>query len=133
MDGNGLKSNRPSVHFGDCVVSVSKIILNKFPARLLLRPKKIIQNVKKKITGSIIGPAMGGPRNFVPINAPGMGRFQLFDLLCYSKLMIRVWVRNWDRVRVTVRVIVVVRLRVSKELGSGYVQCLIWGLGLDNR
>ena len=49
--------------------------------------------------------------------------------------MIRVWVRVriWDRVRVTVRVIVAVRLRVSKELGSGYVQCLIWGLGSDNR
>ena len=50
--------------------------------------------------------------------------------------MIRVWVRIWDRVRVTVRVIVTVRLRVSKELGSGYVQCLIRGLetlGLDNR
>ena len=36
-------------------------------------------------------------------------------------------------VRVTVRVIVTVRVRVSKELGSGYVQGLIWGLGLDNR
>ena len=49
--------------------------------------------------------------------------------------MIRVWVTIWDRVRVTVKVIVTVRLRVSKELelGSGYVQCLIWGLGLDNR
>ena len=49
--------------------------------------------------------------------------------------MIRVWVRVmiWDRLRVTVQVIVAVRLRVSKELGSGYVQCLIWGLGLDNR
>ena len=35
--------------------------------------------------------------------------------------MIRVWVRvsSWDRVRVTVRVIVVVR--VSKELGSELV------------
>ncbi len=31
--------------------------------------------------------------------------------------MIRVWVMIWDRVRVIVRVIVVVR--VSKELGSG--------------
>ena len=49
--------------------------------------------------------------------------------------MIRVWVRVriWVSVRVTVRVIVAVRLRVSKELGSGYVQCLIWGLVLDNR
>ena len=37
--------------------------------------------------------------------------------------MIRVWVRvsSWDRVRVTVRVIVVVRVRVSKELGSELV------------
>ena len=35
--------------------------------------------------------------------------------------MISVWVRvmNWDRVRVIVRVIVAVRVRVSKELGSG--------------
>ena len=42
--------------------------------------------------------------------------------------MIRIWVRVriWDRV--TVRVIVTVR--VSKELGSGQVQGLIWGLGL---
>ena len=49
--------------------------------------------------------------------------------------MIMVWVRVriWDRVRVTVRVIVAVRVRVSKELGSGQVQCLNWGLGLDNR
>ena len=31
--------------------------------------------------------------------------------------MIRVWVRIWDRVRVTGRVIVTVR--VNKELGSG--------------
>ena len=37
--------------------------------------------------------------------------------------MIRGWVRVmiWDRVRVTVRDIVTVRVRVSKELGSGYV------------
>ena len=40
-------------------------------------------------------------------------------------------IRVWDRVRVIVRVIVAVR--VSKELGSGKVQGLIWGLGLDNR
>ena len=35
--------------------------------------------------------------------------------------MIRVWVRVriWDRVRVTVWDIVTVRVRVSKELGSG--------------
>ncbi len=35
--------------------------------------------------------------------------------------MIRVWVRfrNWDRVRVIVRVIVAGRARVSKELVSG--------------
>ena len=33
--------------------------------------------------------------------------------------MIRVWVMIWDRVRVTVRVIVAVRVRVSKELLSG--------------
>ena len=33
--------------------------------------------------------------------------------------MIGVWVRIWDRVRVTVSVIVTVRVRVSKELGSG--------------
>ena len=35
--------------------------------------------------------------------------------------MIRVWVREgiWDRVRVTVSVIVTVRVRVSKELVSG--------------
>ena len=47
--------------------------------------------------------------------------------------MIRVWVRVriWDRVRVIVKVIVAVR--VSKELGSGSVQGLIWGLWLDNR
>ena len=34
--------------------------------------------------------------------------------------MIRVWVRvrSWDMVRVIVRVIVAVRVRVSKELGS---------------
>ncbi len=41
-------------------------------------------------------------------------------------------IRVWDRVRVIVRVIVAVRVRVSKELGSGSVQGLIWGLGLDN-
>ncbi len=33
--------------------------------------------------------------------------------------MIRVWVIIWDRVRVTVKVIVTVKVRVSKELGSG--------------
>ena len=33
--------------------------------------------------------------------------------------MIGVWVRIWDRVRVTVSVIVTVRVRVSKALGSG--------------
>ena len=35
--------------------------------------------------------------------------------------MIRVWVRVmiWDRVRVIVKVIVAVRVRDSKELGSG--------------
>ena len=33
--------------------------------------------------------------------------------------MISVRVRIWDRVRVTVRVIVTVRDRVNKELGSG--------------
>ena len=35
--------------------------------------------------------------------------------------MIRVWVREgiWDKVRVTVRVIVTFRVRVCKELGSG--------------
>ena len=33
--------------------------------------------------------------------------------------MIRVWVMIWDRVRVIVRAIVAVRVRVSKELGSG--------------
>ena len=49
--------------------------------------------------------------------------------------MIRVWVRVriWDRVRVTVMVIVAVRVRVSRESGSALVQCLIWGLGLNNR
>ena len=49
--------------------------------------------------------------------------------------MIMVWVRVriWVSVRVTVRVIVAVRRMVSKELGSRYVQCLIWGLVLDNR
>ena len=54
MDGNGLKSNRQSAHFGDCVVSVSKIISKKIPARLLFRQKE----KKKKVDGSIIGPAM---------------------------------------------------------------------------
>ena len=33
--------------------------------------------------------------------------------------MIRVWVRICDRVGVIVRVILAVRVRVSKELGSG--------------
>ena len=47
--------------------------------------------------------------------------------------MIRDWVRILDRARVTVRVIVTVRVRDSKELGSGYVCGLIWGLGLDYR
>ena len=49
--------------------------------------------------------------------------------------MIRVWVRVriWDRVSVTVKVSVAVRFIVSKELGSGYVQCLILGLWLDSR
>ena len=71
MDGNGLKSNRQSAHFGDCVVSVSKIISKKIPARLLFRPKNIIKNLRKlkkikkikkiKFAGSIIGPAMAGP------------------------------------------------------------------------
>ena len=28
--------------------------------------------------------AVPGPRNFFPINAPGMGRFKLFDLVGYS-------------------------------------------------
>ena len=62
MDGNGLKSNRQSAHFGDCVVSVSKIISKKIPARLLFRQKKKkIPKRKKKVDGSIIGPAMAGP------------------------------------------------------------------------
>ena len=47
MDGNGLKSNRQSVHFGDCVVSVSIIISKKIPARLLFRPKKYNKKIKK--------------------------------------------------------------------------------------
>ena len=47
MDGNGLKSNRQSAHFGDCVVSVSKIISKKIPARLLFRPKKYSKKYKK--------------------------------------------------------------------------------------
>ena len=56
---------------------------------------------------------------FFPINAPGMGRFKLFDLVGYSFKMIRVWVRVriWYRVRDIVKVNVAVR--VSKELGSG--------------
>ena len=62
IDGNGLKTNRQSAHFGDCEVSVSKIISKKIPHR----PKNIIQNLRKKIknkkfAGSIIGPAMAGP------------------------------------------------------------------------
>ena len=54
---------------------------------------------------------------FFPINAPGMGRFKLFDLVGYSYIMIRVWVmvRIWDRVRVTVKVIVAI-------LGLGLVK-----------
>ena len=43
-----------------------------------------------------------------PINAPGMGRFKLFDLVVWVRVSI------WDRVRVIVRVIVPVRVRVSK-------------------
>ena len=64
VDGNGLKSNRQSAHFGDCVISVSKIISKKIRARLLLRPKKYdkkCKKIKNKIAGSIIGPAMAGP------------------------------------------------------------------------
>ena len=58
MDGNGLKSNCQSVHFGDCVVSVSKIISKKSRLDYYSGQKNII---KKKIAGSIIGPAMAGP------------------------------------------------------------------------
>ena len=58
---------------------------------------------------------------FFPINAPGMGRFQLLNLVGYSFIRVWVRVRIWDMVRVTIRVIVTVRVRVSKELGSGYV------------
>ena len=63
--GNGLKTNRQSARFGDCVVSVSKIISKKIPVRLLFRPKKCNKKFKKikkkKFAGSIIGPAMAGP------------------------------------------------------------------------
>ena len=64
VDGNGLKSNRQNAHFGDCVISVSKIISKKIPARLLFRPKKDnkkFKKIKNKFAGSIIGPAMAGP------------------------------------------------------------------------
>ena len=45
--GNGLKTNRQSARFGDCVVSVSKIISKKIPVRLLFRPKKCNKKFKK--------------------------------------------------------------------------------------
>ena len=64
VDRNGLKSNRQSAHFGDCVISVSKIISKKIPARLLFWPKKSnkkFKKIKNKFAGSIIGPAMAGP------------------------------------------------------------------------
>ncbi len=64
MDGNGLKSNRQSAHFGDCVVSVSKIISKKNPGSIIIPAKKYnkkFKKKKKKIAGSIIGPAMAGP------------------------------------------------------------------------
>ena len=66
-----------------------------------------------------------------PINAPGMVRFILFDLVGYN----RVWdrVRIWDRVRVTVGIVVTVRVSVCNELGSGKVYASILGLGLDYR
>ena len=48
MDGNGLKTNRQSAHFGDCVVSVSKILSKKIPARLLFRQKNILTNLRRK-------------------------------------------------------------------------------------
>ena len=60
IDGNGLKTNRQSAHFGDCEVSVSKIRSKKIPHR----PKKYntkFKRKKKKFAGSIIGPAMAGP------------------------------------------------------------------------
>ena len=51
---------------------------------------------------------------------PGSGRFQLTNLLGYSK-SVTVWVRFriWVRVIVRVRVSVTVMVRVSKVLGSG--------------
>ena len=47
VDGNGLKSNRQSAHFGDCVISVSKII-EKNPGSIIMRPKNIIKKRNKK-------------------------------------------------------------------------------------
>ena len=46
IDGYGLKTNRQR-HFGDCEVSVSKIISKKIPHRLLFRPKKYNTTFKK--------------------------------------------------------------------------------------
>ena len=56
------------------------------------------------VFASVVNNSYGGSAiwRVFPINAPGMGRFKLFD-----------------RVRVIVRVIVAVRVMVSKELGSG--------------
>ena len=47
---------------------------------------------------------------FFPINAPGMGCFQLFNLVGWVWVRVRIW----GRVRVTVRVIVTDRVRVSR-------------------
>ena len=54
-------------------------------------------------------------RKLFPINAPGVARFKLFDLV-NDKVSVRV--RIWDIVRVTVRVMVTVMVRLSKVLGS---------------
>ena len=42
--------------------------------------KKNNYQKKTPITGSIIGPAMAGPRNFVSMLVPGSGNFQLSRL-----------------------------------------------------
>ena len=65
MDGNGLKSNRQSARFGDCVVSVSKMILKKNPGSIIIPAKKYNKKCKiinkNNICRPIIGPAMAGP------------------------------------------------------------------------
>ena len=65
MDENGLKSNRQSAHFGDCVVCFKNNI-EKNPGSIIIPAKKYNKTFKKikkikKIAGSIIGPAMAGP------------------------------------------------------------------------